>query len=205
MSSYYRILGVSRFADPDEIRQAYWSLTRRLRHRHSGSDDARLARIHEAYWILGDTTRRRRYDQTEGARAYRGSDSPGRVLASTEVPVAFPSMMSVVPRMLASFFGASGEAPATHVAQVELTPKEAHEGTRVPLEVSFKPTCPVCGGRGESWAESCAVCNGTGSGQFSQQLHVRVPPGVRHGTCLTFSVTPPFAGETEVELRIAVQ
>ena len=50
MSSYYRVLGISRFAGLDEIRRAYWSLERRVRlesakgHQVKGLDEISLIR-----------------------------------------------------------------------------------------------------------------------------------------------------------------
>ena len=125
---------------------------------------------------------------------------------SDESIVDFPSMAGIVPRMRASFFGLDGDdVGATHTTEVELTPRQATEGTSVPLELPVRHTCPICGGRGEVWTEPCAVCAGTGGGLLSHQLRLRVPPGVRHGTRLRYSVAPPYAGETRVELRIAIQ
>lgn len=121
-----------------------------------------------------------------------------------EIVVDFPSMTGVVDRMFRSFCGAHEDRRATHRAEVELTPKEAGEGIRVPLDLPVRLTCPVCGGRGEVWSEACGICAGTGGELLSHQLDLRVPPGVHHGTRLRYCVNPPFAPETHVEVRIAI-
>ena len=124
---------------------------------------------------------------------------------SDEVVVDFPSMVGVAARMRAAFFGADAdESHAMHTAEVSLTAREADEGVHVPFDLPVRHTCPVCGGRGELWTETCGVCSGTGAGVLSHHLQIRVPPGVRHGSRLRFSVTPPFAAETHVEVRIAI-
>ena len=102
------------------------------------------------------------------------------------------------------FFGINVYEQTTHTTEVNLTPKEADEGTRVPVALPVHLTCPVCGGRGEVWNEVCGVCTGTGGGLLSHNLNVRVPPGVHHGTRLRFCVSPPFAPETHVEVRITI-
>ena len=114
-------------------------------------------------------------------------------------------MTEIVKRMRGAFFAGDDVDGATHLAEVELTARQADEGARVPLDLEVRHTCPVCGGRGELWAETCGVCQGSGAGLLPHQLQLRVPPGVRDGTRLRFSVTPPYAAETYVEVRIAVQ
>ena len=137
---------------------------------------------------------------TAGDRARRDA----RDWLSDEVVVDFPSMAERVGRMRTSFFGINDYEQTTHTTEVNLTPKEADEGTRVPVALPVHLTCPVCGGRGEVWNEVCGVCTGTGGGLLSHNLNVRVPPGVHHGTRLRFCVSPPFAPETHVEVRIAI-
>ena len=124
---------------------------------------------------------------------------------SDEVVVDFPSMIELPERMLSSFFGLEQESRVTtHTADVELTAKEADEGVCVPFDLPVRPTCLVCGGRGEVWSEVCGMCAGTGSGLLPHHLNLDVPPGVHDGTWLRFYVTPPFAAETQVEVRIAI-
>ena len=125
-----------------------------------------------------------------------------------DVVVDFPSMADVVAGMRRSFFDAVADADAdgcaTHTAEVCLTPKEAGEGVHVPIDLPVQLTCPMCGGRGEVWSEACGVCAGTGAGLLAHHLDLRVPPGVHDGARLRFSVSPPFAPETHVEVRIAI-
>ncbi len=127
-----------------------------------------------------------------------------------DVVVDFPSMAGVVAGMRRSFFDSVDDADAdadgcaTHTAEVCLTPKEAGEGVHVPIDLPVRLTCPMCGGRGEVWSEACGVCAGTGAGLLAHHLDLRVPPGVHDGARLRFSVSPPFAPETHVEVRIAI-
>ncbi len=209
MSDYYRILGVSKGADLCEIRRAYWALARRLQ---SGPDremgGERLRNVRRAYHTLGDWGRRRAYDgHPVGGIDGHGVRMDRQVVAfSDDVALDFPAMGELVHRIREAFFGADGDpAAATQTTQVELTPREADHGTQVPVALEMSQTCPVCGGRGEMWAEACGVCRGTGCGRLSHQMQLRVPPGVRHGTRLRFSVNPPYAAETLVEVRIAIQ
>jgi len=62
---YYETLGVARSATADEIKQAFRKLAR-LHHPDVAKDkatgEARFKEINEAYEVLGDTEKRRRYD-----------------------------------------------------------------------------------------------------------------------------------------------
>lgn len=124
---------------------------------------------------------------------------------SDEVVVDFPSMAGLVDLICASFFGETGNGSAEiHTTKVKLTAQEAKYGLQLPLDLPVQHSCPVCGGRGEMWSETCGMCSGTGGGLLSHHCQLRVPPGVRHGTCLRYCVTPPFAPETHIELHVAV-
>ena len=78
---YYRVLGVSKKASAKEIKAAY----RRLARKHhpdvnpgSREAEARFKEINEAYEVLSDTEKRRRYDQLgEHWDAVRGSPGAG--------------------------------------------------------------------------------------------------------------------------------
>ena len=50
---YYKILGVSRTADADEIKKAYRKLARK-HHPDAGGDEAKFKEINEAYEVLSD-------------------------------------------------------------------------------------------------------------------------------------------------------
>ena len=175
----------SRGADVCDVRRAWWDLARRIRREGAGRE---LQRPREVY------------------RARRGGapDAGSAAAFADEVALGFPSMDGLVDGIRASFFARHPDAGATHTTQVALTPLQAHRGAQVPLAIEVRHTCPLCGGRGEVSDAPCGVCLGTGSGLLPQQLRLRVPPGVRDGTRLRFSVSSPYAADTRVEVRIAV-
>jgi curved DNA-binding protein len=65
---YYKILGVSRTADADEIKKAYRKLARQ-HHPDAGGDEAKFKEINEAYEVLSDDEKRKMYDQFGTANA----------------------------------------------------------------------------------------------------------------------------------------
>jgi hypothetical protein len=120
-----------------------------------------------------------------------------------EVAVDFPSVDAVLDQIRHAFFGRDDVAPLS--ARVVLTAREAFFGTRVPLRVPIRRTCPCCGGRGEVWMDCCPACAGSGDAIGHHDVQLSVPPGVRQGSRFRFSVTPPSAPPTFVEVRISIE
>jgi DnaJ-class molecular chaperone len=201
MRDYYDVLGVSREAGADEIKRAYRQLARRYHPDISGDDrGAAFLEVARAYDVLRDPARRRTYDATQPQMLPPGA---GGDWLADEVAIDFPSVSAVLDRMRHAFFGDARVASLS--AEIVLTPREAFFGTTVPLDVPLRRTCPCCGGRGEVWAEWCAMCRGVGEVAGPQAMSIRVPPGVREGARFRFSVMPPGAPATVIELRISIR
>jgi hypothetical protein len=120
-----------------------------------------------------------------------------------EVAIDFPSVGGFVDRARDSFLGEPD--PDTHTADVLLSTREASRGAIVPLDVPVRGTCVVCGGRGESWAEPCVQCCGSGEALVNHSVRLSVPAGIAHGTRLRYRVRPPHAEPVRVEVRVAVR
>jgi hypothetical protein len=132
-----------------------------------------------------------------------GERGDGVVPLDDEVSIDFPSVANVLDRMRHAFFGA--DHSTTLSMEIAVTPRQAFDGISVPLDVPLRRTCPRCGGRGETWAEWCATCGGLGEVAARHEMRVRVPPGVREGAVFRFSVTPPNAPATVVEVRVRIR
>lgn len=119
-----------------------------------------------------------------------------------EIVIDFPSMAPAIDRMRRGFLVeerlASGPTP------LQLSHREARDGTVVPLAVPLRCTCVECGGRGETPSGICRWCDGAGTQLRRQDVRVSVPPGVRHGDRFHFSLTPPHDAPTRIELQILV-
>ena len=197
MRDYYDVLGVSPGARADEIKRAYRQLARRYHPDISGDDrGTAFLEVARAYEVLRDPERRRSYD----ARLIAGGRADW---LADEVAIDFPSVSSVLDRMRDSFF--AGARGVSLSAEVILTPQEAFWGARVPLDIPLRRTCRRCGGRGEVWEEWCGACGGAGEISALHEMQLRVPAGVREGTRFRFSVAPPGAPQTSVEVRITIR
>jgi len=62
VKDYYKILGVSRNASPEEIKRAYYRLAHKY-HPDKGGDEKKFKEISEAYQILSDKEKRAQYDK----------------------------------------------------------------------------------------------------------------------------------------------
>jgi hypothetical protein len=123
---------------------------------------------------------------------------------SDEVAIDFPSISSVVARIRRAFLDETHTAPSLQ-AEIVLSRHEAWEGVSVPLEVPLRSTCPLCGGRGETWMEPCVGCRGSGESFSRHRLRVSIPAGVTDGTRFSVSVGQASTFATRIEVRIAVR
>jgi hypothetical protein len=121
-----------------------------------------------------------------------------------EIAIDFPSVDRVVERMRDRFLGETQDA-AVLSAEVSLSQFEAWRGHVVPIEVPVRTTCANCGGRGETWAEPCGHCYGSGESLVQHAVRVSVPPRVENGARLRIRVSPPNAASVRVEVRIAIR
>jgi hypothetical protein len=119
-----------------------------------------------------------------------------------EVVIDFPSVAPAVEKMRHAFVDGDRVVPLH--ARINLSPRQACEGVRLPLEVPVRTTCRSCGGRGETWSERCAQCNATGTEVLRHQVHVHVPAGVADGARFRFNVATRHDPPTRVELQVAV-
>lgn len=201
MRDYYEVLGVSPNARAEEIRRAYRQLARRYHPDISGDDQAGAFRdAAEAYAVLGDAGRRREYDTACARSAF---PPPRDDWSTDEIAIDFPSIDALLDRMRSAFFGPLDVRPPLS-AEVVLTPREAFWGAVVPLRVPVRTVCADCGGRGESWLDTCLSCHGTGEAVALCDVRLEVPAGVREGAVFRFGVTPAAAPTTIVEVRVAI-
>ncbi len=205
MRTYYEILGVNENARPEDIRHAYRRLVREFHPDLSGSDTAMPFRqVVQAYETLSDEQRRRSYDEQ---LAIKRRPAPAReedAWFADEIAIDFPSIAAFVDRMRDGFLRSEAPDPLLS-AEILLSRREAVDGATVPLEIPICSTCPLCGGRGESWMETCRGCGGTGAWHLPHQVRLSLPAGVVDGTRFRFTITTPYALPTHIEVRVAVR
>jgi DnaJ-class molecular chaperone len=212
---YYKILGVDKSADAKAIKQAF----RRLARKHHpdtnpGNKQApeRFKEINEAYEVLSDPEKRRRYDTlgpdwqryAEGAPGGGGGSNVGdfRIHVDHGDLGDFSEFFRTVFGDLgARARGAPGSRPATDPladlwerrggrtrrgqdlqTPTEITLEEAAQGTRRAIEFQGQEPCPTCGGTGMQGKEVCPACQGRGEVPHVRRVEVKIPAGVRDGS-----------------------
>src|SRR3954447_13075596 len=77
---FYKVLGVSKTADADEIKKAYRKLARKYHpdaNTGDASAEAKFKEVSEAYDVVGDTKKRKEYDEARRLFGSGGFRMPG--------------------------------------------------------------------------------------------------------------------------------
>ena len=106
MNEYYRSLGVQPNASPDELKKAYRKLAKQYHpdlHPGDHEAEARFKEINEAYEILSDPEKRKKYDEQQGTTQRR--QAPNRAKTAARTPKGGPVDFSQMQGGFAQFFG----------------------------------------------------------------------------------------------------
>src|SRR5215471_6207062 len=181
---YYEILGVSRTAKEDEIKKSYRKLARKYHpdlNPNNKQSEEKFKEVQEAYEVLSDADKRKRYDQL-GANWKNGAEfTPPPGWSRTNVQfddlggifggggfsdffeTLFGGMRSepqVEQRRRGSRTRASRGQDAE--AEMEISLEDAHNGGRHRITLQGTRTCSACGGKGTTSGVVCATCRGAG-------------------------------------------
>jgi molecular chaperone DnaJ len=171
---YYEILGVSRDADKEEIKQAYRRQARKYHpdvNKEPGSEE-RFKEINRAYEVLSEPETRERYNRfgeagVSGAAAGAGFQDMGDMGGFADI---FESIFS-------GFAGGMGSPTQQQRRRsgpvrgddlrldLKLDFREAVFGGEKEIRISHLETCEVCSGSGAkpgTRPRSCATCSGSG-------------------------------------------
>jgi len=168
---YYEILGVKRNASADEIKKAY----RRAaieHHPDRGGNEEKFKEISEAYEVLKDNEKRKRYDQFGHAGVGGSSGSPFGSGFGGGQNVNFDFGDLGLGDIFSSFFGGGSSNQQRRQtrgrdveASVEISFEQAVFGTDTDLNLNLDDTCEHCkGSTVEPGYElkTCDQCGGSG-------------------------------------------
>ncbi len=171
---YYEILGVSKTASEEEIKQAYRKLALKYHpDRNKGNPEAeeKFKEATEAYEVLRDPKKRASYDKF-GHEGVAGFEGFGRG-AYTDFADIFGDfdLGDIFEGFFGAGFGGSGTrrkrprrgADIQYDLTIEL--EDAAQGKEVQIEIPRNETCASCGGSGSAAGSKpsvCPLCNGTG-------------------------------------------
>jgi molecular chaperone DnaJ len=166
---YYEILGVPRDASAEDIKSAFRKLARQYHPDVSKEADAeeKFKEINEAYGILSDPEKRRRYDQY-------GRAGLGEMGGMPDYATMDSSFNDIFEEILGGFgFGMGGGGSRARrprrgrdlQVQVSLTFEEAVFGVEKTIEISRNEICGTCKGSGSApgtGPQRCQTCGGRG-------------------------------------------
>jgi molecular chaperone DnaJ len=207
--NYYFILGVTADASSEDIKAAFRRRAMELHPDRSGLASGPFQDAQEAYSVLGDPERRRRYDRQHrgvSASSQRASSGPepwererpkGEPLRPVEPARSFweiwplesfetyaPSFEELFERFWGNFEPLSrprAERLESLTLEVMLSPDEARFGSCVRVRIPALTRCRDCGGRGAVGFYECWSCEGHGASRTEYPVDVPVPPGTRDG------------------------
>ncbi len=198
---FYKVLGVSKTADADEIKKSYRKLARKY-HPDSNSGDAtaeaRFKEISEAYDVVGDPKKRKEYDEARRLFGSGGFRMPGSGGSGGGFDFNVGDLFNRggtgggggLGDILGGMFGGGGRTTTTTSTarprrgadiETEATIEfaEAVNGVTVALRMTSDEPCTECKGRGLVVDQPCETCHGSGRGQSSKTMQVRIPAGVQ--------------------------
>jgi molecular chaperone DnaJ len=207
--NYYLILGVSSKASEEDIRAAFRRRALKLHPDTSGLESGPFLELQEAYGMLSDPTRRRRYDQEirpltarrrpwgpaaeppvaerpkgEPFRPIQAADSFREVSLGDSLVHSGPAFDELFARWWSNFASISrpkSETLESLTLEILISPEEARRGGTVRVEVPAQATCPACGGHGVVGPYECWRCEGHGAFTTDYPVLVPYPPGTHEG------------------------
>jgi molecular chaperone DnaJ len=165
---YYKTLGVDKKASQDEIKKAYRKLARQYHpdtNKEAGAEE-RFKKISEAYDVLGDPEKRKKYDRGAMFSTPFGGAPGGGGSADFG---SFSDILSNIFNTTAGRGGARTRPAAERGRDLETTVSlsfdQAVDGAQVPVSVATHVACNTCRGTGARPGTSpivCPVCQGRG-------------------------------------------
>jgi molecular chaperone DnaJ len=190
-SDYYKVLGVDKKASQDEIKKAYRKLARKYHPDTNKQDGAeeRFKEISEAYDVLSDPEKRKKYDR--GGSVFTGPFGSGGG-AGGGAGADFGSFSDILSNIFSSGGGAPRGTRTRPAAErgrdletsVSLSFEQAIEGAQIPVTVATHIACPTCRGTGAEPGTQpivCPVCHGRGVESQGQGLFSITRPCTRCG------------------------
>jgi molecular chaperone DnaJ len=179
---YYEVLGVGKTASADEIKKAFRRLAVQYHPDKEGGDETKFKEVNEAYEVLKDESKRKRYDQFghAGVGGAAGGGNPFEGFSGfggqgQEVNFDFGDLG--LGDIFSSFFGGGGgfgggQQQSRRASrgrdvetQVDITFEQAVFGTEVDLNLNLEDTCEHCKGTTVEPGyelKTCDQCKGSG-------------------------------------------
>ena len=214
--NYYVILGIPSDSSLSDIKSAFRRLAKEFHPDYFGKTESPFPAIQEAYSVLSDPERRRKYDnsldtnrvQTERkqfnkpSRTYGGEVEPLIPEGNRTEPLrrssvaAFRSLRPESDSLIDRFFHTASErrrygrnTKRHREFLVTLSEEQVRRGGQLRLHVPSQVRCPECGGSGSMGFYECRRCFGSGTLQGEIPLLLNYPAHIadNHSIRLTLN------------------
>ncbi len=179
----YAVLGLKKTASADEVKKAYRKLAKELHPDHNKNNpeaETKFKEVSEAYHVLGDTDRRKEYDEGRelfGSGGFRAPGSGGGHSAPGGFEFNFGGggADGGLGDILGGIFnrrGGGGPRRGSDVeTEVTIGFAEGVDGVTVPLRLTSEAPCRVCAGTGAKAGTTPSLCPScSGSGHVSRNM-----------------------------------
>ncbi len=176
---YYKVLGVSKDAKPEEIKKAFRKLARQYhpdQNKTNADAEAKFKEISEANSILSDPAKRKEYDEARSLFGGGGFRFPGAGQAGPSMDDLFRGAGdSGIGDLFGNLFGGGGGTArrnsrgprrgADIEGEVTINFADALVGSTVTMQTTSDAACVTCHGTGArpgTQPRVCPVCQGSG-------------------------------------------
>jgi molecular chaperone DnaJ len=215
--NYYLILGITANASREDVKAAFRRRALELHPDRSGLESGPFLELQEAYSVLGNPDRRRRYDreyQPLAPRRSRSAPAPepmvtqrpkgepfrpkesARPFREVSLAASFetyrPSFEELFDRLWSNFEDVNrpkSEQLESLTVEVLLSQDEAAYGGQVRVWIPARATCRACGGLGSVGLYECWRCEGQGALTTDLPLDLPYPSGLRDGYAVRIPLT----------------
>ena len=191
---FYKLLGISYDADIEQIKSAYRKLVK-IYHPDANKGNKESAEkfkeLKEAYEVLISPTKKKQYDVMNGFFKKNASQNSSLNQAKAQAKKAYSEDKKTTKNeekspknrsfseIFDSFWTNSKLNPkkgSDIFLDIELTSKEAEEGTVKQINILHLNPCPKCNGNANP---DCILCGGTNEVPKHEKVRVKIPPRVK--------------------------
>ncbi len=216
--SYFAILGISPDASTNEVKSAYRRLAKEFHPDRCPGGDEKFCQIQEAYNVLGDSRRRREYEESlrsarpapvpgfsrprpEPLRSTRGRRPPDELVPNRFSGPFGPGIDEIRAKRRRLFPGRRRSGLGIDFSvEIPLTASQAQRGGRVRVNVPVQVVCSACHGEGDWLLFECPRCAGRGTVDTEIPLSVPFPAGLDRDYTVTIPLGP--FGADDIRLTV---
>jgi len=173
---YYKVLGVDKSANQDEIKKAFRKKAHKYHPDKAGGDESKFKEVNNAYQVLGDTKKRAQFDQfgagfeqAGGAGGFGGfggfnGGAGGIHVDMDDLGDIFGGIGDIF-----GFGGGRSQSRQQRASDIKVSMEidflEAVNGVEKEIDIKRKIVCDHCKGNiaePGTKIETCKTCNGTG-------------------------------------------